>query len=225
VTVTLRGLYAIIPTPARAGAERWDATDTVDLDETARLVQRLIADGAGGLIALGTTGECATLTGTEYEAFADCVLRTNDGRVPAFIGATALGLHEVVRRLRFVRAGGATGTLLGLPMWQPCTLDMAIGYYAMVAEAFPDLEVMVYAPSASRSMPPSGARFPIARAPRRARSTRGRRHTSRRAKRRPDGCSSSRTRARRWRSNGWRRARSRRAGRRRPRWVPLRPSR
>jgi len=143
--VNARGLYAIIPTPARPGAERWDATDTVDLDETARVVERLIADGAAGLIALGTTGECATLTATEYEAFVDCVLRTIDRRVPAFIGATALGLHEVIRRLRFVRAGGATGTLLGLPMWQPCTLEMAIGYYAMVAEAFPDLEVMVYA--------------------------------------------------------------------------------
>ena len=27
----LRGIYAIIPTPAKPGAERLDATDTVDL--------------------------------------------------------------------------------------------------------------------------------------------------------------------------------------------------
>jgi len=143
--MSVRGLYAIIPTPALPGADRWDATDTVDLDETARLVERLIADGVSGLIALGTTGECATLTDREYDTFVDCVLRTAGQRVPTFIGATALGLHEVVRRLRLARAAGATGTLLGLPMWQPCTLEMALGYYGSVSEAFPDLEVMVYA--------------------------------------------------------------------------------
>ena len=72
----LRGVYAIIPTPAKDGADRWDAVDTVDLAETERVVNRLIGDGVHGLIVLGTTGECATLTGQEYEAFVDCVLAT-----------------------------------------------------------------------------------------------------------------------------------------------------
>lgn len=140
-----RGLYAIVPTPARAGAERWDAVDTVDLDETARLVERLIADGASGLIALGTTGECATLTRREYESFGDCLLATVRGRVPTFVGTSALGTHEVVERMRFIGERGADGTLLGLPMWQPLTLEMAVEFYGAIAEAFPDLAVMVYA--------------------------------------------------------------------------------
>ncbi len=143
----LRGMYAIIATPAKEGADRWDAVDTVDLDETARLVNNLIRDGATGLITLGTTGECATLTREEYEAYVECVLATVNKRVPTFVGATALGLHEVIWRLRFVRDHGADGTLLGLPMWQPLTIDMAVEYYANVAEAFPDLSVMVYANS------------------------------------------------------------------------------
>jgi hypothetical protein len=56
-----RGIYAIIPTPSKPGVERWDAVDMVDLDETARAIDRLVADGIHGLIVLGTTGECATL--------------------------------------------------------------------------------------------------------------------------------------------------------------------
>ncbi len=140
-----RGVYAIIPTPAKPEAARWDAVDTVDLDETARLVERLIADGVHGLIALGTTGECATLTGAEYEAFVDCVLSTVRRRVPTFIGTSALGTHEVVRRIRFVAGRGGDGTLLGLPMWQPCTTDMALRFYETVAQAFPRFAVMVYA--------------------------------------------------------------------------------
>ena len=48
-----KGVYGILPTPAKEGADRWDATDTVDLDETARLTEQLIADGCSGLLALG----------------------------------------------------------------------------------------------------------------------------------------------------------------------------
>lgn len=141
----LNGLYAIVPTPAKPGADRWDAVDTVDLDETARVVSKLIEDGAQGLIALGTTGECATLTNQDYDAFVGCLLESVGGRIPTFVGTSALGLHEVVRRIRYVSERGADGTLLGLPMWQPATTDMAVRFYETVSQAFPDLALMVYA--------------------------------------------------------------------------------
>jgi len=140
----LRGVYAIIPTPAKPGADRWDAVDTVDLIETERVVNRLIGDGVNGLIVLGTTGECATLTGQEYESFVDCVLKTVQRRIPTFIGTTALGTHEVVRRTRFAAERGADGILLGLPMWQPLTVDMAVEFFRGISEAFPRIALMVY---------------------------------------------------------------------------------
>lgn len=141
----LRGTLAIMPTPAREGAERLDAVNTVDLDETARLAESLVRDGAAGIMALGTMGECATVSHADYEAFVDCVLKTVRGRIPAFIGTTALGGHEIARRIRFVKERGATGTLLGIPMWQPATLDMAVKFYADVAANFRDFPIMVYA--------------------------------------------------------------------------------
>ena len=141
----LRGVYAIIPTPTKPGAERLDATDTVDLDETARAVEDLLAHGISGLIALGTTGECATLSNPDYDKFVACVLETVRKRVPTFIGASALGGHESVRRLRLVRELGGDGTLLGLPQWQVCTNEMALKFYAGIAEIFPEIAIMVYA--------------------------------------------------------------------------------
>jgi dihydrodipicolinate synthase/N-acetylneuraminate lyase len=140
----IRGLYAIIPTPAKPHANRLDAVDTVDLAETERLVNALIKDQVSGLIALGTTGECATLSHKDYEAFVTCVLETVNKRIPTFIGATALGGHEVAHRLRLLRERGADGTLLGLPMWQPVVDAEAIGFYQEVSEYFPDLAIMVY---------------------------------------------------------------------------------
>jgi trans-o-hydroxybenzylidenepyruvate hydratase-aldolase len=141
----LRGVMAILPTPAKEGADRLDAQNTVDLDETARLADSLVRDGATGIMALGTMGECATLSHSDYEAFVDCLLKTIRGRIPTFVGTTALGGHEIARRIRFVKEQGATGTLLGIPMWQPATLDMAVEFYASVAKAFPAFPIMVYA--------------------------------------------------------------------------------
>ena len=141
----LRGVVAIMPTPAKEGAERLDATNTVDLDETARLAESLVRDGATGIMVFGTMGECATTAPTDYEAYVDCLLQTVRGRIPTFVGTTALGGHEIARRIKFVKERGATGTLLGIPMWQPATLDMAVKFYADVAQAFPDFPIMVYA--------------------------------------------------------------------------------
>ena len=71
----LKGALAIMPTPAKPGAERLDATNTVDLDETARLAEALVRDGANGIMALGTMGECATTSQADYEAYVDCLLQ------------------------------------------------------------------------------------------------------------------------------------------------------
>lgn len=141
----IRGLYAILPTPAKPGAEHILARNTVDLDETARVVESLISDGCDGLIALGTTGECATLSQDDYDAFASCLVETTRKRVPLFVGTSALAGYEVARRMRLVHALGAEGTLLGLPMWQPVTVDAAVQYYRELSEAFPQLAIMVYA--------------------------------------------------------------------------------
>lgn len=140
-----RGVYAIIPTPTKPGSDRLDATDVVDLVETARSVEDLISAGVSGLIALGTTGECATLLNSEYDKLVSCVLETVRKRVPTFIGTSALGGHEVARRTRLARGQGADGILLGLPQWQVCTMEMAVKFYSELAELFPDLAIMVYA--------------------------------------------------------------------------------
>ena len=141
----IKGVYGITATPAKEGADHWDASDTVDLDEAARVTEQLIKDGVGGLIVLGTTGECATLTDGEYKGFVDCFLSTVKKRVPTFVGTTALGTRAIVSRIRFVQELGADGTLLGLPMWQPCTTEMAVKFYSTISEAAPNFAVMVYA--------------------------------------------------------------------------------
>ena len=97
----LKGVLAIMPTPAKDGADRLDAVDTLDLDEPARLAESLVRDGATGIMALGTMGECATTSPSDYEAYVDCLLKTVRGRIPTFVGTATLSGTP---------AAGTTGT-------------------------------------------------------------------------------------------------------------------
>jgi trans-o-hydroxybenzylidenepyruvate hydratase-aldolase len=143
----IRGVYAIMPTPAKDSGDRWDETDSVDLAEAERGVRQLIASGVDGIITTGTTGECATLLPEEYKAFVECVAETVNKRVALFCGAGALGTRMTIRLMRWARDAGADGAMVGTPMWQPATLDVAVQYFTEVAEAFPDYPLMVYANS------------------------------------------------------------------------------
>ncbi|HEY7060537.1 MAG TPA: dihydrodipicolinate synthase family protein [Chloroflexota bacterium] len=143
----VRGVYALPPTPCKEGAGGWDVADSVDLDEAARLVENLIAAGVGGIGLCGTTGECAALLWDEKREYVDTVVQVARKRVPIIAGATALGTKEVVRQMRGLKDVGADGVLVGLPLWQTPTPESSVRFYADLAEALPDLPVMVYANS------------------------------------------------------------------------------
>ncbi|GAA3239258.1 hypothetical protein GCM10017691_40210 [Pseudonocardia petroleophila] len=140
----ITGLLAIMPTPAVPEAEDPAVADTVDHAETARAVEALISDGVHAVLTNGTFGECATLTWDEHRAFAGTVVETAASRVPVFVGATTLNTRDTIARARTLRDIGADGLLLGRPMWSACDEDATVGFYRAVAEAVPELAIIVY---------------------------------------------------------------------------------
>jgi trans-o-hydroxybenzylidenepyruvate hydratase-aldolase len=141
----VNGIWAIVPTPAKPGAERWDAEDTVDVDETARVVDGLIGAGVDAILSMGTLGECATLTWPEKQKFMSTLVETARGRIPVFVGTTTLSTRDTVRETRFAADLGADGTMLGFPMWCALSLPGAVQFYRDVAEACPDMAIAIYA--------------------------------------------------------------------------------
>lgn len=143
-TGDVRGIYAIMPTPALPGADDPAAASTVDHAETARAVRALADDGVDAVMTTGTFGECATLTWDELRSFAETAVAAAGGRVPVFAGATTLNTRDTIARARVLRDLGVSGLLLGRPMW--CYLDDAgiTDYYTAVAEAVPELAIVVY---------------------------------------------------------------------------------
>lgn len=141
----INGAWAIIPTPAKPDASRWDATDTVDLDEAARIVEGMIAAGINGILSLGTLGECATLDWEEKKAFMGVLAETARGRIPVFGGTTALSTRQCVRETRAAIDIGMAGVMVGPSMWNKPDTRMAVQFYKDLAEAVPDAAVCVYA--------------------------------------------------------------------------------
>jgi len=143
----MRGVMAYPPTPALPGAERVDAVDTVDLDETERMIRSLIADGVDAIALNGTLGEMATLTMEEWKAFSGCVAETVRDVAPGFpvfIGTTTLNTRDTVSRMCHLADLGITGTLLGRPMWGEMVAPVMERFYRDVAEAVPGLAIVVY---------------------------------------------------------------------------------
>jgi trans-o-hydroxybenzylidenepyruvate hydratase-aldolase len=141
----IQGAWVIMPTPSKNNAADWRAENTVDLDETARVVDALIATGIDGLMTLGTFGEGSTLTWDEKRDFVAAIVAANRGRIPYFAGATSLNTRETVRQMRAVRDLGADGVMLGIPMWCELETPGAVQFYKDVAEGCPELAICVYA--------------------------------------------------------------------------------
>jgi len=138
------GVVGVVPTPARDGADRWDAVDTVDLAQTALMTDKLIRAGVDIIMTTGTFGECASLTGKETLDFVDCILSVAAGRVPIFAGATTLNTRDTARRGRKLLDAGADGLFLGRPMWLALDSAGIVRYYRDMSEAFADRPLVVY---------------------------------------------------------------------------------
>jgi len=143
----VRGVYVLPPTPCVEGGGGWDVEQSVDLDEMGRMTELLIRPGVGGLGLFGTTGEGHSLLWEEKRLAAATAVEAAAGRVQIFAGATALGTREVIRQIRGLRDVGVDGVLVGLPLWQTPTTANAVGFYADLSEAAPDVAVMVYSNS------------------------------------------------------------------------------
>ena len=140
----IQGVLAIMPTPATDQAGDPTALNTIDHAESARAAEALIADGVNAIMTNGTFGEGATLTWDEHREFARTIIETVAGRVPVFVGATTLNTRDTIMRARTFADMGASGLLLGRPMWSPCDDNTTVDFYRSVAEAVPELGIIAY---------------------------------------------------------------------------------
>jgi dihydrodipicolinate synthase/N-acetylneuraminate lyase len=140
----IRGVLGILPTPSTPDADHWSCENSVDFDETARMVETILDAGVSIFLTNGSFGEGATLTWLEQRDFTDCIVRTMRGRGLLFGGVTTLNTRDTIARARALVELGADGLFLGRPMWMSLDPAGILRYYRDIAEALPGVPLIVY---------------------------------------------------------------------------------
>jgi hydratase-aldolase len=139
-----RGVYALVPASATEDAHRWGAKDTFDEEAFRELVDKLVEDGVQGIITTGSTGECHTLLWEEQKKLFETVVDEVNGRVPVLTGTWAPNTRESIEKTRYAADVGSDGIMNGPPQYVEPTVENTIQYYKDLAEACPEMTIMIY---------------------------------------------------------------------------------
>ncbi|MBV8062955.1 MAG: dihydrodipicolinate synthase family protein, partial [Nevskia sp.] len=124
----IRGSIVAIVTPMAEDG-------SVDFPALERLVEWHLAEGTDGIVAVGTTGESATLDVEEHVAVIRCVVETVRKRVPVIAGTGANSTAEAIELTAEGKAAGADACLLVTPYYNKPPQEGLYRHYKAVAEA------------------------------------------------------------------------------------------
>ena len=140
----LKGVCGMMPAFATPDAGSLLATNTIAVDNLQEGVDRIIKDGIGLIATTGSFGQCWNLMWDEFTTLVRATLEAVDRRVPLMLGVTSTNPREVAQKMKFVQEAGGEGVLLGLPYYDPLSIPKVVAFYNAVAQAFPELSIMIY---------------------------------------------------------------------------------
>ena len=119
----------------------------VDYDALARFIDFQLENGINALVAVGTTGESATLTPQERKDVIAFTVKRVDGRVPVIAGTGTNNTEHVLDYTRSACDNGADAVLVVTPYYNKATQGGLIKHYSMVADASSKPVIMYNVPS------------------------------------------------------------------------------
>jgi 4-hydroxy-tetrahydrodipicolinate synthase len=115
----------------------------VDFDSLASLVEWHIAEGTDAIVAVGTTGESATLDVDEHIDVIRRVVKQARGRVPVIAGTGANSTSEAIELTAAGKGVGANAALIVTPYYNRPTQEGLFRHYKAIAEAV-EIPVIMY---------------------------------------------------------------------------------
>jgi len=132
----ITGSIVALVTPMNAGGE----IDWLALD---RLTEMHVAKGTDAIVAVGTTGESATLDCKEHCAVIKRVVDVVAGRVKVIAGTGANSTAEAIELTREAKAAGADACLLVTPYYNKPTQEGLFLHHQAIAQAV-DIDQILY---------------------------------------------------------------------------------
>ncbi|MCU7827935.1 MAG: 4-hydroxy-tetrahydrodipicolinate synthase [Candidatus Thiodiazotropha sp. (ex Myrtea sp. 'scaly one' KF741663)] len=134
---------------------------SVDAAALGRLVEFHIEQGSDAIVAVGTTGESATLDEAEHCDVIRQVVSAVAGRIPVIAGTGANSTREAIDLTRCAKAAGADACLLVTPYYNKPTQEGLFLHYKAVAEAVDIPQILYNVPgrTACDLLPETAARL------------------------------------------------------------------
>ncbi|RQM28918.1 hypothetical protein B5M09_004784, partial [Aphanomyces astaci] len=107
----LHGAFTALVTPFTADGEH------VDYEALRRIVDMQISRGINGLVPMGTTGECPTVSHDEHDKVIASVIEYAAGRVPVIAGTGSNSTVEAIRLTQAAKDAGADACLVVNPYY------------------------------------------------------------------------------------------------------------
>jgi 4-hydroxy-tetrahydrodipicolinate synthase len=122
------------------------ADGALDFDALERLVGFHLDNGTDGIVAVGTTGESATLDTDEHCTVIRRVVDLVGGRAPVIAGTGANSTAEAVHLTRCAMEAGADACLLVTPYYNKPTQEGLYRHYKTIAETVPIPQILYNVP-------------------------------------------------------------------------------
>lgn len=123
----IEGCLTAIVTPFKGGK--------VDFDALAKLVDWQIEQGVDGIVAVGTTGESATLDVDEHVAVIAAAVKAAKGRVPVVAGAGGNATTEALELTHASEAAGADALLHVTPYYNRPSQEGLFRHFEAIAKS------------------------------------------------------------------------------------------
>lgn len=136
MTTQLSGILTALATP-------FTPEGHLDEDRLRQLVDHSIDGGVDGVVAGGSTGEFATMTGEERRLLVETVVDQTAGRVPVVAQTGAMSTAEAIELSRHAQGAGADFVMLVTPYYEALTVAETMDYLRTVADAV-QVPVMLY---------------------------------------------------------------------------------
>jgi len=116
---------------------------SLDLDAMSRLVKWHIEEGTDAIVAVGTTGESATLDVDEHCEVISHVVADVDGKIPVIAGTGANSTSEAIELTRAAKKAGADACLLVTPYYNKPNQRGLVEHYRKIANTV-DIPQILY---------------------------------------------------------------------------------
>ena len=136
----LQGSFVALVTPMRADG-------SLDYESLESLIDWHIQSGTNGIVAVGTTGESATVSVMEHLKIVEHTIEFVDGRIPVIAGTGANSTQEALELTQTAASLGADFALIVTPYYNKPNQEGLYQHYMKIADSVEIPQILYNVPS------------------------------------------------------------------------------